>query len=304
MDNTRERYEGSREAAISLSNRMVGRLVCPLSHEPLRLVEITGVPYLQTAASGTRYTIVDRIPRLIPREPPDALRGRWRQWQQLQENGLYSYVTLPSINTSQNEAEARQVIEFFRLSDPVLDIGCGPLRERSAYARWIDVDDYVGLDPLAGLQPKDFQFVQAIGELLPFADDTFGSLIFYSSLDHVIALELVLAEAKRVLRPGGFINVWMDQEQPEPGLAHGLWHQLTRGSRQLLAARRDLGLRGAAAYGYRVATMRIPRGARDQFHMDFPAPDRVVEKLRELGFDDMQRLEMGAEVALSLRLGQ
>ncbi len=93
----------------------------------------------------------------------------------------------------------------------VLDLGCGggymsaALAERGAYV--------VGIDPSsASLQAARLHAAQAglaidyrqgIGEAIPAADRAFDRLVCVDVLEHVQDVAKVLAEVRRVLRPGG-----------------------------------------------------------------------------------------------------
>jgi hypothetical protein len=60
---------------------------------------------------------------------------------------------------------------------------------------------YVGLEPSG--TPAAVPRVGGFGEFLPFRDASFDAVGFQTSLDHIFDYHLALAEARRVLRPGG-----------------------------------------------------------------------------------------------------
>jgi ubiquinone/menaquinone biosynthesis C-methylase UbiE len=112
----------------------------------------------------------------------------------------------------------------------VLDVGCGEgglvRRLASAGAR------VVGLDPLAaaleharraGSGDPSERYVDGVAQALAFAAASFDVVIFFNSLHHVPvdSMDLALAEAARVLRPGGVLYV------QEP-LAQGSFFELMR----------------------------------------------------------------------------
>jgi SAM-dependent methyltransferase len=87
----------------------------------------------------------------------------------------------------------------------VLDLGCGKGRFGRALAdRGAEV---IGLDISAGMlaSADGLDRVQASARRLPFASATFDAVVAVEVLEHVETqwLDVVLAEARRVLRPGG-----------------------------------------------------------------------------------------------------
>jgi SAM-dependent methyltransferase len=102
----------------------------------------------------------------------------------------------------------------------ILDIGCGEgqvaraLMEAGASSSLeaAPTRRVIGLDPAFAqlgyaLQGQDaldgLAYVQAAGEALPFADDTFDGAFCCLSIEHADDADLVLEEAARVLCPGG-----------------------------------------------------------------------------------------------------
>jgi ubiquinone/menaquinone biosynthesis C-methylase UbiE len=91
------------------------------------------------------------------------------------------------------------------LPGPILDVGCGDGHfVTTAFDQPIDV----GMDPWraplgeAALRGGYHLLVQADGENMPFPDNSFGSAFSNSVLEHIPHLESVLAEVRRVLKPG------------------------------------------------------------------------------------------------------
>jgi SAM-dependent methyltransferase len=92
------------------------------------------------------------------------------------------------------------------LERPLLDLGCGFGEFGSLF---LDEPADVGID----VNRKDLEkaltkFVyrslgQADARRLPFSSDSFATIISVSTLEHIPRVESVLAEAFRVLRPGG-----------------------------------------------------------------------------------------------------
>lgn len=87
------------------------------------------------------------------------------------------------------------------LQGRLLDIGSG---DPAVSAQFFPSScEYVGLDPY-GRHPNG---ITAMAELLPFSDGSFDVCVFNTSLDHILDYRTALAEARRVLRPGGVIVI-------------------------------------------------------------------------------------------------
>jgi SAM-dependent methyltransferase len=102
--------------------------------------------------------------------------------------------------TYQRHVAAYALCADFLGPDKVLDLGCGVghsyhlLQPRESVG--------VDLDPRAVAGQARETHVADM-RALPFADDSFGSVLSVQSLEHVPDAERVVAEVVRVLRPGG-----------------------------------------------------------------------------------------------------
>lgn len=99
----------------------------------------------------------------------------------------------------------------------VLEVGCGTGGVARTLAAWPGVAAVVGLDPspiflarareLARTIPN-LSFQLGDGRALPLAPEQFDLVVFHTTLSHVPEPQGVLAEAHRVLRPGGTLAVF------------------------------------------------------------------------------------------------
>jgi SAM-dependent methyltransferase len=101
---------------------------------------------------------------------------------------------------------------------PVLDVGCGDGElPRNLPDRW----PWVGVDrssTMLARAPKPTALADA--RVLPFPDQTFGAVAMLWMLYHLPDPETAVAEARRVLKPGGLLMASTNSRFDSPELAH------------------------------------------------------------------------------------
>jgi ubiquinone/menaquinone biosynthesis C-methylase UbiE len=98
----------------------------------------------------------------------------------------------------------------------VLEVGCGTGPVTRVLATWPKVGEVVGVDPspylverarILGSDVPNLVFEVGDGKSLGFKEASFDVVVLHTVLTHVLGPEALLAEAHRVLRPGGWLAV-------------------------------------------------------------------------------------------------
>lgn len=150
----------------------------------------------------------------MPQNLEELNNPLWQTWCQLQKNGIISYRNDPYNNLGVGlRKDYLEFGKFCNLNGNILDVGVGPQTCPIHILHCKKKDMFfIGIDPLVGEQPRDFAFVQSLGEYLPFRAKLFDRVLFVTSLDHFINLYTPLIEAQRVLKDGGYIYIWIGEK--------------------------------------------------------------------------------------------
>lgn len=284
-------------------------LVCPVCRTSMDLAKLRQTGHEQCVKCRFTFSFSSAY-NFIPSPPPDPdVRQPWDLWQRLQENGLASYSQAPEENLAVGDREdAKSFREYCALQGTVLDIGCGP-QEFPSYGKADNVR-FVGIDPLIGIQPRKFEFVQALAEYLPFRDQSFDRVLFATSLDHVLSPQRSVLEACRVLKPNGKVLIWYGEDHHGHESALRKWGRrtkkalklITRGQFSQLARKVKRRLSGSnpAAGQTEVA---VPEGAVDHYHLCHLTDEKIAEWLSSAGLEihDTSRV---SDAGVFLRVGK
>jgi len=227
------------------------RLACPACNTDLPPLEGDAIT---CAGCGARY---ERFPHAWDLTPPrEAWRaGAWETWERLQRNGAVSYEEDPEHNLGVGDREdVAAFARFARLKGDVLDVGCGPQPWPAYFDQAAEGTRFVGIDPLVGDTPARYERYRGLAEHLPFADGSFDHVLFAGTLDHLVDPLAALAEAVRVLRDEGTIEIYLGHKEPDapkPEVSHD-WYE----------------------------ALEVPEGAEDRFHMERFGPEEAAALFR------------------------
>lgn len=228
-------------------------LVDPITKEELSFEE-------GTAKYKDNIYFYQEFWNFIPFDLENIDNEKWQSWNTLQKNGEISYIASPENNLG--VGPRKDYIDFglfCKYKGMILDVGVGPQKYPTQYQYDKNKQNFniIGIDPLKGEQPREFEFVQGLGEYLPFKDQSFDQVVYATSLDHFIDPTETLLEAKRVLKENGNICIWIgekDKNTPKPKKSHDWYEKLE-----------------------------IPKGAEDPFHFKRFTLTEFFEYLEKAG---------------------
>jgi SAM-dependent methyltransferase len=141
----------------------------------------------------------------------NSRRRRWRNNldQLLERRKHYTDAVMQGYRRDRENS-----VKYFQPHGRMLDIGCGKGELRFHLSPSVN---YYGCDPIKSKHShRDFPFIVALGEALPFGDETFDCAMLYCVIESVFDIDLVLSETKRILKPNGLLYVRECINDPNP----------------------------------------------------------------------------------------
>jgi ubiquinone/menaquinone biosynthesis C-methylase UbiE len=134
---------------------------------------------------------------------------------------LHRFADVLELRASDRQQQSIRQDYLSRLAIPndarILEIGCGTGPVTRAIAALPGVAKAVGLDPspiflsharaLSG-DIGNIQFQEGDARAIPFPDESFDAVVFHTTLCHIPAPGVALAEARRILRPSGELAIF------------------------------------------------------------------------------------------------
>lgn len=158
--------------------------------------------------------IVGGVPLLFPGSYVESRKSEIEHWKE--DLARYEKLTNDKLLSDRKDDIDKLVFEklheefscsFVEYDGMVLDVGGGPFFE--AFKEKIPTlskINYFAVDPIVPKKPFP-RFMAAIGEALPFRNETFDTVTISVVLDHCFEPQKVLAETRRVMKKGGRLFV-------------------------------------------------------------------------------------------------
>ena len=170
------------------------------------------------------YILVDSIPCLMPKKQNNDYEKVKKANIQYYNKIASFYEEEPEQAELQNNFNQRRIQKIIkRLSEKTeanyfLDIGCGTgnlLKFGQKYFKnTVGID--VSLNMLKIAKERGYSVIQADAAHLPFKSGVFDVISTFSVLHHLYDYSLLIKEATRTLKPGGFLYTdWDPQKRPK-----------------------------------------------------------------------------------------
>ena len=169
------------------------------------------------------------------RERGERAVVRQLEYQKQKSEGFTDDQRIAALGVKRRGAVIRKKLEEYRQTkehERVLEVGSGAHGLIFGFGGGVAV----GLDPLAvqyrNLFPawqSEAHTVAAVGEQIPFGDDTFDVVLSDNVVDHAADPIGIMFELARVLKPGGLLYFTVNTHHPvyqTVSVMHGMWNAL------------------------------------------------------------------------------
>ncbi len=156
-----------------------------------------------------------------------ATQKAWQQWIEVTQSRCHLHFALEGGCLEQHVSIGREVgrrtaarirDDVFTSPTTILEVGSSVGFNCYGLAELFPSSRVVGIEPdgeacavaeatALDLCLENTDFIQGVGERLPFPDETFDLIVCHTVIEHVNDVDACIAEMARVLRPGGRIHL-------------------------------------------------------------------------------------------------
>lgn len=186
-------------------------LACPIDNSTLLTpIRSPDGKVVALKSKDREYQVVNNVPCMIP-DLGESRGSSLTLWQGLQDVAWRDYQSGDEgVFSAEDDPMGRGVGQIIdRTGDGLfLDVGCGVLPLPGYVAVSSGSVSWIGIDPFFGDAARQFPFVQALGEYLPFQPQVFDGVLYAGTTDHLIDPLRSLERTRNIIKPQGKLFVW------------------------------------------------------------------------------------------------
>ena len=208
--------------SLAFLETLLAYVACPVDGSPLSASRNADGQIVALRSRNGKYPVVHNVPCLMP-ELADCAGRNLALWQAHQAQMWQDYQDGdPGVFSGENEI-THYLGEIIAESGGglFLDVGCGALASPGYMATAGSQTQWIGIDPFFGDVPRDFPFVQALGEYPPFQAGVFDGVLYASTIYHQYDPGQALERTLRVIKPNGRLYIWY--EPPGSSARYVFW---------------------------------------------------------------------------------
>jgi SAM-dependent methyltransferase len=175
-----------------------------------------------TAFLESKKRKLARIQPLLRGDMPHVRQEGYLDFLTPELRERFAIVDTEAVSSNEYDAYAIQLLQKYR-AGLILDCGAG---QRHVY-----YENVVNFE----IVPYDTTDVRGVGEVLPFADNSFDAVLSLAVLEHVKDPFVCAREIVRVLRPGGELMCCVPFLQPVHGYPNHFYNMTAQGLRNLFS---------------------------------------------------------------------
>lgn len=198
-------------------------LACPIDNSILlTAIRDPDGKIVALKSKDREYPVISNVPCMIP-DLGEIRRGDLTVWEGQLDNMVQAAQEDPDDFTTEDHKIGSAVGQIMAQTGGglFLDVGCGPVPLPGYVAASSGGISWIGIDPIFSDVARQFPFVQALGEYLPFQSQVFDGVLYAFTVDHLADPLRSLERVRNIIKPQGKLYVWHDRRRVD--LRYILW---------------------------------------------------------------------------------